>query len=209
MGEGTVREVQKEKSLRYRSKRFFIDLIQRINVITLFISDDESEKVRENAKLAMVGGVSRIRNNKERKKSLAEDQLVGQISTYVGSVFLTGSADGYYKARDKANKNPYKGDGGVDIIGLPNVDIKGSMMRYSQDPLKYRLLVRSQERHKDWIYVLAMVPKQRPYKCHLVGWAYDSDLPEKAYSGDIKALHGAFVKEGRDLRLMEELKNNK
>ena len=36
MGEGTVREVQKEKSLRYRSKRFFIDLIQGINVIKRF-----------------------------------------------------------------------------------------------------------------------------------------------------------------------------
>ena len=107
---------------------------------------------------------------------------------------------------EKANKNPHLGDGGVDIIGLPNVDIKGSMMRYSSDPSKYRLLVRSRERHKDWIYVLAMVPKQRPYKCHLVGWAYDSDLSKHPYNGPIKSLHGAFLKESSELRSMSDLK---
>ena len=175
-------------------------------IITLTISVSDSEIVRENAKLAMIGGVSRIRKKEDRRKSLGEDQLVGQISTYAGSIFLTDSPDGYFKAREKANKNPHLGDGGVDIIGLPNVDIKGSMMRYSKDPSKYRLLVRQKERHKDWIYVLAMVPKERPYKCHLVGWAYDSDLPEEPYNGPIKSLHGAFLKESSELRSMSDLK---
>ena len=97
-------------------------------IITLTISDSDSEIVRENAKLALIGGVSRIRKKEDRRKSLGEDQLVGQISTYAGSIFLTDSPDGYFKAREKANKNPHLGDGGVDIIGLPNVDIKGSKM---------------------------------------------------------------------------------
>jgi hypothetical protein len=42
------------------------------------------------------------------------------------------------------------------------VDIKGSLMRYSNNPLNYRLLVRPKERHDNWIYVLALVPKERP-----------------------------------------------
>ena len=181
------------------------------DIITHTIDDKDIDLVIANAKKAEIGGRSQIRQSKDRLNSLSEDQLVGQISTYCASVILTGSKDGYIKARDKANANPEKGDDGIDIIGLSNVDIKGSMMRYSDDPLKYRLLVRQKERHKDWIYVLGLVPKQRPYKCYVVGWAKDSDLPKETYNGVIKSLHGAYVIEANNLRkisdLIEELNN--
>jgi hypothetical protein len=121
-------------------------------------------------------------------------------------MILTGSPEGYIQARDKANANPLAGDNGVDISGLPNVDIKGSLMRYSNDPLNYRLLVRPKERHDNWIYVLALVPKERPYKTYLVGWANDKDLPLKPYDGEIKSLHGAYVIEAKNLRKIAELK---
>ncbi|HIB44356.1 MAG TPA: hypothetical protein EYO37_10450 [Nitrospina sp.] len=176
------------------------------DVVTYTIPNEDSEGIRKNTRLAMIGGVSQIRSGKDRQKSLGHDQLVGQISTYAGAVILTGSPQGYWQARDKANKNPHKGDGGVDIIGLSNVDIKGSMMRYSSDPLHYRLLVRPRERHDGWIYVLAMVPQKRPYKCHLVGWAHDRDLPDAPYNGSIKALHGAYLVEGHELRPIDQLK---
>ena len=182
------------------------NMITSEDVVSYTISDIDSEKVRENSRLAMIGGTSQIRSNKNRKKTLGHDQLVGQISTYVGSVVLTGSAEGYWKAREKANKNPLQGDGGVDIIGLPNVDIKGSMMRYSSDPMRYRLLVRPRERHDGWIYVLAMVPKERPYKCHLVGWARDKDLTSIPYGGPITSLHGAYLIEGQELKPISKLK---
>jgi hypothetical protein len=182
------------------------------DIVTYMIPDEDSEGIRKNTRLAMIGGTSQIRSGTNRKKTLAHDQLVGQISTYAGSVVLTGSPQGYWKARDKANKNPHKGDGGVDIIGLSNVDIKGSLMRYSSDPLSYRLLVRPRERHDGWIYVLGMVPENpkpigsRPYKCHLVGWSYDKDLPETPYEGRIKLLHGAYLIKGRQLRPISQLK---
>ena len=182
------------------------------DIVTYTIPDEDSEGIRKNTRLAMIGGSSQIRSNTNRKKTLAYDQLVGQISTYAGSVVLTGSPQGYWKARDKANKNPHKGDGGVDIIGLSNVDIKGSLMRYSSDPLRYRLLVRPRERHEGWIYVLGMVPENpkpigsSPYKCHLVGWSYDKDLPETPYEGPIESLHGAHLIEGCQLRPMSQLK---
>ena len=180
-------------------------MIKRAHVIEYVLPEKDWEKVILNSRKAEIGGKSQIRSGKDRSRSLSEDQLVGQIATYAGSVVLTGSPDGYWRAREIANKNPYSGDGGIDIIGLDNVDIKGSMIRYSPDPLKYRLLVRPKERHDGWIYVLVMVPKKRPYTAFVVGWANDSDLPPKPYNGPIKPLHGAYVLEAEDLRKINTL----
>ena len=175
------------------------------DVVSHTIETVDIDLIISNAKKAEIGGRSQIRQQKDRINSLSEDQLVGQISTYCASVVLTGDMVGYVKAREKANANPSKGDNGVDIIGLSNIDIKGSLMRYSSDPLKYRLLVREKERHKDWIYVLGLVPKERPYKCYLVGWAKDSDLPTSTYNGEIKSLHGAYVVDAINLRKINDL----
>jgi hypothetical protein len=180
-------------------------MINPNDVISHTVDSEFTQLIISNAKKAEIGGKSQIRNSSKRASSLAEDQLVGQISTYCGSMILTGSPEGYIQARDKANANPLAGDNGVDIAGLPNVDIKGSLMRYSNNPLNYRLLVRQKERHENWIYVLALVPKERPYKTYLVGWANDNDLPSKPYDGEIKSLHGAYVIEARNLRKIEEL----
>ena len=171
------------------------------------IREEDMPLIWANAKKAEIGGSSQIRKDNSRQQYLSEDQLVGQIATYCGSMILTNSTEGYIKARNKANANPTKGDNGVDIIGLDNVDIKGSLMRYSNDPLKYRLLVRDKERHDDWIYVLGLVPKQRPYKTYLVGWAKDSDLPKEKYTGSIKSLHGAYVLDAKNLRPIKTLLN--
>jgi len=175
------------------------------DVITHTVERDRYEMIIENSRKAEIGGKSQIRNGESRARSLAEDQLVGQIATYCGSMVITGSQIGYVKARNKANESPFEGDGGVDIFGLENVDIKGSLMRYSKDPLKYRLLVRERERHDGWIYVLGLVPGNRPYRCHLVGWAFDSDLPEEEYNGPIASIKGAYVVEAESLRKMKDL----
>lgn len=175
------------------------------DIICHTIETIDTDLIISNAKKAEIGGHSQIRQQKDRLNNLSEDQLVGQISTYCASVILTGDKEGYIKARDKANADPNKGDNGVDIIGLSNIDIKGSLMRYSSNPLKYRLLVREKERHKDWIYVLGLVPKERPYKCYLVGWAKDNDLPTKTYNGSIKSLHGAYVIDAINLRKINDL----
>lgn len=175
------------------------------DIITHIVSSKDTDLIINNAKLAEIGGRSQIRSQTQRSTNLAEDQLVGQISTYCASMVLTGSPEGYIKAREKANADPLSGDGGIDIIGLNNIDIKGSLMRYSDNPLNYRLLVRPKERHKNWIYVLGLVPKERPYKCHLVGWMQDSALPSSTYNGPIKSLHGAYVVEANKLNKISEL----
>jgi len=180
-------------------------MINPNDVITHIVDSESTQLIISNAKKAEIGGKSQIRAANNRTSNLAEDQLVGQISTYCASMILTGSPEGYIQARDKANANPLAGDNGVDISGLPNIDIKGSLMRYSNNPLNYRLLVRPKERHENWIYVLALVPKERPYKTYLVGWANDKDLPSKPYDGKIKSLHGAYVIEAKNLRKIAEL----
>jgi len=183
-------------------------MINQQDVVTHTVDSKFMDLIISNAKKAEIGGRSQIRGSRTRLSNLAEDQLVGQIATFCGSMILTDSPEGYIKARDIANTNPLVGDNGIDIVGLPNVDIKGSLMRYSKDPIKYRLLVRPKERHKDWIYVLGLVPAERPYKCHLVGWANDSDLPKKPYDGPIQSLHGAYVIEASQLRNIKELISN-
>jgi hypothetical protein len=180
-------------------------MITNQDIITYTVESEFMNLIISNAKKAEIGGYSQFRKSSDRNSTLGEDQLVGQISTYCASMVLTGSYDGYIKAREKANANPLSGDGGIDIIGIDNVDIKGSLMRYSNNPLNYRLLVRPRERHKNWIYVLGLVPKERPYKCHLVGWVNDSDLPQNTYNGSIKSLHGAYVVEADRLLKISEL----
>lgn len=168
-------------------------------IVEFTIPEKDIPLIKENAKKASIGGVSRIRSTKDREQSLIVDQIVGQIANYAASVVLTNSAEGYIKAREIANANPFAGDDGVDIAGLPNIDVKGSLMRRSKNPLDYRLLVRERERHKNWIYILALVPKGKISKCFLVGWAHDKDLPEKPYDGPIQALHGAYCIKATDL----------
>lgn len=182
----------------------FIHIIPQKDMQLIWDNTREAQKAFSGL---FMNGKSQFREKTDRKSYMSEDQLVGQISAYCGSAILTGSINGYIKAREKANANPDKGDGGTDIYGLDNIDIKGSMMRYSQDPLKYRLLLREKERHKNGIYVLSLVPKERPYKSFLVGWATDDDLPKETYTGDIKPLHGAYVLEAKNLRKIKDLIN--
>ena len=169
------------------------------------LDDDVLKRIAENVRLACIGGVSRVREGFERKSSVLGDQIVGQFTTYYGSIALTGSPEGYFAAREKANANPHDGDGGMDIEGLANVDVKGSLMRRSQDPLTYRLLVRPEERHDGWVYVLALIPKKKPYLTYIVGGLPDNELPKLPYQGEIESLHGAFVRKAWDLRPINEL----
>jgi len=178
--------------------------IERKDIIDFDIPQEDFNLLKINAEKAAIGGKSQIRKNQVRKEFLYEDQLVGQIANYAASVVLTKSSDGYKKARQIANNNPYQGDSGVDIVGLPNVDVKGSLMRRSADPLNYRLLVRPHERHKNWIYVLCLVPPDMN-KCFVVGWIKDENLPQKTYDGEIEALHGAFVVEAKKLNKITDL----
>lgn len=162
--------------------------------IVVEIRPEHIDKIEENTNKAVAGLVtfqSWIRDNKSRIKNLRRDQLTGQLTTYAASIALTGSPDGYFEAREIANANPTRSDNGVDIIGLSNVDVKGSYMRTSNKPLFYSLLVRPKERHDGWVYINALVPKKDPGMILVTGGYRDEDLPEGVYAGEYRDLHGA------------------
>ena len=109
----------------------------------------------------------------------------------------------YDSIRDKQNEQPNVGDGGVDIPPF-RLDVKGSMARsLSKDVLTYNLLVRPKEKHENWMYVLALTV---PPKVALIGWAFDSDLPDRVESSGI--FEGAYRKIARELKPMSSLNKN-
>jgi len=173
--------------------------ITRSDIIRVEISPGEMNVVAAHAKLACVGGRSNIRGG-DRQATLKNDQLVGQVGQYVGSLWLFGSPDPYLRSRWVANQNPTVGDGGSDFIGS-NIDFKASLARNpDRDLLAYRLAVRPKERHEDWVYVLVLVTEMKPPKpvvAHLIGWATDAMLPKRP--NDSGVFSGAFTIPARDL----------
>lgn len=163
--------------------------------------------VQHHALKASLGGISRVRAGADRSAFLNQDQVVGQLGTIALHKYLYGTTERYIFSRHAQNRVPDQGDGGEDLPGA-NVDVKTSVMRYGQDPLKYNLCVRPRERHAGWVYVLALVPKD--YECnrvvHLLGWQADEDLPsEPAAAGP---LAGAFVVPASDLHPLPPIQYN-
>lgn len=164
----------------------------------VFLTREELKVVLKNAMLAEMGGKSHIRSTVERGSHLSEDQLTGQIGQAAGCKWWTGSLVEYIQVRNKANADPWKGDGGQDLVGL-NLDFKCSVMRNpNMNPAHYQLLVRPAERHKDWVYVQLLMPPvpdlrelRHGLSVLVAGWARDSELP--AIPATFGKLTGAFT----------------
>lgn len=139
---------------------------------------DELRLVEHFADQAAIGGTSHVRHD-DRQDKLRDDQLVGQLGEAALSRYLCGSTVRYTLTRTRRNLQPHLGDAGGDLVGS-NIDVKTSVMRYSPEPLQYRLLVRPAELHPDTVYVLALVyPDWRTTgEVTLVGWATREDLPD-------------------------------
>lgn len=128
----------------------------------------------------------------ERAKTLFPNNFVGQLGTLAGCIALYGQEEGqkeYIRARELADKTPFKGDGGRDIEGK-NIDIKCSYMRRSKNPEDYNLLIRPPEYHKDWIYILALattidIEDIKTMRIYIVGWCRTNDLPANPESSGI------------------------
>lgn len=170
------------------------------DVITWRIHPVEMPLIVRMAKAACIGGRSNIRTDDERQATLNEDQLVGQIGQYIGSLWLFGNDVPYRQARWLANQNPTTGDGGSDLVGA-NLDFKASRVRNrGRDLLSYRLAVRPKERHEGWLYFLILVThiaKGEPVIAKMVGWAKESMLPEHPETDGV--FSGAFTITARDL----------
>jgi hypothetical protein len=141
---------------------------------------------------AELGGVSRVREAADRAAQLKQDQGVGQLGEIALSKYLGGTPLFYELTRVVRGMNPDRGDGGADLLAT-NVDVKCSQMRAGLDPLRYRLLVRPQERVATAVYVLALVGADvwQTGLVQLVGWCTDAQLPRAPVQSGVFA--GAFV----------------
>lgn len=148
--------------------------------VVVGLSPDDLEAVAGYAGRAQVGGRSEVRTAGDRQPNLATDQLVGQLGEVALSRYLGGTRLFYELTRTVRDLDPAAGDGGGDLLAV-NVDVKCSLMRASQDPLAYRLLVRPRERHAGLVYVLALVEPSvwQTGEVTLVGWCKEADLPSQ------------------------------
>lgn len=161
------------------------------NLQDIQLRPDELRLIEHFANQAMIGGTSHVRGD-DRTAKLLDDQLVGQLGECALSRYLCGSSLLYAITRTMRNLQPTQGDGGGDLLGT-NIDVKCSVMRYSPEPLHYRLLVRPAELHPRTVYVLALVrPDWRETReVTLVGWATREDLPDEPASEG--PFNGAYV----------------
>jgi hypothetical protein len=170
------------------------------NVIAVRLLDDELRMVKWWAKGAAIGGSSQVRDRAERKENLNDDQITGQMCEAAVSKLLFGSLQPYCISRWQANQHRRSGDRGADIPGT-NIDVKGSMMRYSSDPLSYNLLVRPRERHPGAIYFHCLRDNNKPL-VHIVGWISEAHMTTTPVPPDTdlhQSLIGSYLTPPEDL----------
>lgn len=151
-------------------------MIKENNLVRWTIQGDTMCVMQEHARMKCLGLGSRIRGRKFTKEELFEWQLIGVLCTYAGIRLITGSDELYHQHMRETGSNPV-GDGGTDIPGA-RVDIKGSLMRRSKNPLSYRLLIRPREFHENTTYILALVDEMAPSGAngYIVGFMDSSEI---------------------------------
>jgi len=180
-------------------------MLSRHDIEQVHVAKADYERLKYNVISASLGGRSNVRKGEDRKEKLKQDQLVGQIAEYCASVSLTGDAEAYFIERRIRNFNPYLGDGGSDLSGIPNVDVKARGWSGNWDMMMLELLVSKQELKDTTRYIHCVVPREKPYRAYVIGWANGSDL--KLYDGRIDFLMGKYVSESWHLRPMHELRS--
>ncbi len=184
------------------------ELIRPSNTITINIRKSENIKlIYEEAIIAETGGKSQIYTTpEERKKYLKENQLTGQAGNFaLHRVIFNDEKMGiefYKKSRAPFHINPKTSDKGMDIVDS-HIDIKNSFSLhkalYDEDnPRKkvnmstYRLPVRPEEMHPNWIYVSALTEEMNNNLIivHILGWAKTLDFPkETEQSGEFNGCY--------------------
>jgi len=159
-------------------------VVRKEHILTYVLTEEQVAVARGYAESAELGGYSSVRSRNDRMNSLSEDQVIGQLGTLAGHLWLYGHDVFYRQTREMANADPWKGDGGCDVPGR-KIDFKTSLMRAGDDPTKYRLPLRPRERHPEWVYILILVAEHSESSAtiHLVGWAAEHEFPQSTESG--------------------------
>ena len=178
---------------------------QAKDIVTVHLTACDLALALHHADEACVGGKSAIFGDKaERADNLKVNNQVGQIVTLAGHLWLYGTDALYVQDRERQNQHKTTGDGGSDVGADSNIDFKGSLMKRSPDPLTYNLLVRPDEMHQDWVYVLGLVQYEgaQPLpNVFLVGWA-STDMLKFRYTdatrfggqGKVHAMHATDLR---------------
>lgn len=167
--------------------------ISTSDIVEVSLNDNEIKLAYQMAKKAELGGASSFRTSSNRASNLTIDQFVGVgLGELAGNKYFF-TVKHYYQSRMKKNENPYSGDNGTDTLGY-KIDYKASHAKKS-DLLSYNLLVRPNELHDGFVYVLILIksyglsPKElclgsKKPSVYLIGWAdYEMLKDKQAQSG--------------------------
>ena len=176
-------------------------------MITIRLNKNEIDFIKTLSKDAEIGGASNVyRDHDTRMNQLSEDQLFGQLGEAALHKYWYGHLLEYSRSRWYRNRVPYIGDNGHDLMPF-NIDVKCSKIRNQRlDFLGYNLIVRPNERHDGWVYVLALgeLHDENSAFIHLMGWASDDMLPH--HPEDTGIFSGAFVLPCKSLKELMPLK---
>lgn len=164
---------------------FATDLISRK------ISRGEMAFLRNKARNAMIGGVSNIRNENDRREELETDQLIGIIGHYAFVSIYFGSSQPFLVQRWYAEHNKYQGD--ISDVPGANIDVKSSRLNQERPVLTHSLIVRQKEFSRETIYVLVLVSISQDgetAEAEIVGWIHGRDMPQRPNTEGIFA--GAY-----------------
>ncbi len=175
-------------------------MISRDDLVVVDLDNSLLQIILKQSRLSSIGGSSQARGS-DRQCTLNEDQISGHACHMASSIHFFGSIDKFLEQREKANADPYKGDGGVDFLGT-RIDIKGGNKRKSKNILDYNLIVPEPEYHKDFCYVSALTKKfqestiasQGVLHVCLIGWASADMLKkQKFYEREKRMLMNRFL----------------
>lgn len=137
---------------------------------------------------------SRFRGTfEDRKETFSIDVLAGQLGNLYGAIYLLGEEEGrkkYIEFREKMNADPYRGDGGQDLVGIP-VDFKTSYNRNGYPVERLNLIVNAKERYPDITYI-QLVLSYDEKTIDVIGWIDESQMTKEKSERFRNAYHTSF-----------------
>lgn len=139
------------------------------------------------------------------------NQFTAAIGEFVGSCLVLGMDAGreaYTRAREAHRVDPWKGDGGSDMLSIENVDFKASVWSPGRNPLDHHLYVRPEEYHPDTVYVFILVGvlASGAVRARVMGWTllYEADrteYPTRIAQGDRYERLARYLMQNREAPL--------
>ena len=142
----------------------------------IYLVKEELDIIKDNAKKAVLNIESTCSfSDDDSQERILENQFVAQLGEAGLSKMITGSIELYKDTRNYRNKNPYKGDGGKDLLGIL-ADIKTSRARVGMS-YNYNLWIPGSQYHPEIDYLLGLIETSRNDVVYIVGWLLGKEIP--------------------------------